>query len=119
MARVANPDAENLTWAKFEELFDNQYFLESYREQLREQFEKLEQGDMTVSDYATKFQTMSHFAPELVAIEERKCRRFEIGLHESVKRLVVSQRITKYSEIVECAMIQRGKRKGEKVRKPM
>ncbi|XP_058210462.1 uncharacterized protein LOC131322904 [Rhododendron vialii] len=29
------PDEENLTWAKFEELFENQYFPESYREQLR------------------------------------------------------------------------------------
>ncbi|KAI8530179.1 hypothetical protein RHMOL_Rhmol11G0035700 [Rhododendron molle] len=97
------PDEENLTWAEFEELFKNQYFLETCREQLREQFEKLEQGSMTVSDYAVKFQSLSRFAPELVATEEMKCRRFEKGLHSFVELLIVSQRIEKFFEIVECA----------------
>ncbi|XP_058189399.1 uncharacterized protein LOC131306982 [Rhododendron vialii] len=107
MARAVNqgnePDEENLTWAEFEELFENQYFPETCREQLREQFEKFEQGNMTVSNYAIKFQSLSRFAPELVATEERKCRRFEKGLQSSIKPLVVSQRIGKFSEIVECA----------------
>ncbi|KAI8542957.1 hypothetical protein RHMOL_Rhmol08G0180800 [Rhododendron molle] len=58
---------------------------------------------MTVSDFAVNFQSLSHFAPELVATEERKCRRFEKGLHSFVKLLVVSQCIGKFSEIVECA----------------
>ncbi|XP_058217472.1 uncharacterized protein LOC131328554 [Rhododendron vialii] len=101
--RINEPDVENLTWAEFEELFENQYFPETYRDQLREQFEKLEQGNMTVSEYATKFQSLSRFAPELVASEERKCRRFEKGLHPYIKLLVVSQRIGRFSEIVECA----------------
>lgn len=64
---VNEPDVENLTWAKFEVLFEDQYFLESYKEQLRDQFEKLEQGTMSVSEYAIKFQSLSRFAPELVA----------------------------------------------------
>ncbi|KAI8524910.1 hypothetical protein RHMOL_Rhmol13G0186100 [Rhododendron molle] len=94
MARAVNrtnePDVENLTWAEFEELFENQYFPETYHEQLREQFEKLEQGNMIVSNYDIKFQSLSRFAPELVASEERKCRHFEKGLHPSTKLLVVS-----------------------------
>lgn len=106
-ARAVNqgnePDEENLTWAEFEELFKNQYFPKTCREKLRGQFEKLEQGNMTVSDYAIKFQSLSRFAPESVTTEERKCRRFEKGLHSSVRLLVVSQRIGKFSEIVECA----------------
>jgi hypothetical protein len=107
MARAINRtnelDVENLTWAEFEELFENQYFPVTYREKLRRQFEELEQGNMTVSDYAIKFQSLSRFAPELVALEERKCRRFERGLHPFIKLLVVSQRIGRFSEIVECA----------------
>ncbi|KAI8559545.1 hypothetical protein RHMOL_Rhmol04G0182500 [Rhododendron molle] len=58
---------------------------------------------MTISDYAIKFQSLSRFAPELVASEERKCRRFKKGLHLSIKLLVVSQRIRRFFEIVECA----------------
>ncbi|XP_058216760.1 uncharacterized protein LOC131327630 [Rhododendron vialii] len=101
--RTNEPDVENLTWVEFEVLFENQYFLETCREQLREQFEKLEQGNMTASDYIVKFQSLSRFAPELVAMEARKCRHFEKGLHSSIKLLVASQHIRKFSEIVECA----------------
>ncbi|XP_058202900.1 uncharacterized protein LOC131317359 [Rhododendron vialii] len=102
-AQANEPDVENLTWAEFEDLFASQYFPDSSRDQLRDQFEKLEQGNMTVSEYALRFQSLSRFAPELVATEDRKCRRFERGLHSSVKRLVVAQHKMRYFEIVECA----------------
>ncbi|XP_058217457.1 uncharacterized protein LOC131328537 [Rhododendron vialii] len=92
-----------MTWAEFETLFEDQYFPESSRDQLRDQFEKLVQGNMTVSEYTMKFQSLSRFAPELVATEERKCRRFEKGLHNIVRRMVTVQRKTKYVEVVECA----------------
>ncbi|GFZ14494.1 hypothetical protein Acr_24g0006840 [Actinidia rufa] len=74
---VKAPDIENLTWAEFEKMFKNQYFPESYREQLRDKFEKFEQ--------------------------EKKCRRFEKGLHSSVRRLVMSSRLKVFTEIVELA----------------
>ncbi|GFY97573.1 hypothetical protein Acr_12g0001140 [Actinidia rufa] len=74
---VEAPDIENLTWAEFEKMFENQYFPESYREQLRDKFEKFEQGNMTLSEYITQYQALSRFAPELVNTEEKKCRRFE------------------------------------------
>ncbi|KAI8530247.1 hypothetical protein RHMOL_Rhmol11G0041500 [Rhododendron molle] len=77
------PNEENLTWAEFEELFESQYFSESYREQLRNQFERLDQ--------------------ELVATEDRKCRHFEKGLHPSIEKFVVGQQIGRISDIVECA----------------
>ncbi|XP_058217483.1 uncharacterized protein LOC131328567 [Rhododendron vialii] len=102
-AQVNEPDVEDLTWVEFETIFEEQYFPETSRDQLREQFEKLEQGSMTVSEYAQKFQSLSRFAPELVATEERKCRRFEKGLHNTVRRMVMVQRKMKFSEVVECA----------------
>ncbi|XP_058189294.1 uncharacterized protein LOC131306881 [Rhododendron vialii] len=101
-AQANEPDVENLTWAEFEDLFASQYFPDSSRDQLRDQFEKLEQGNMTVSEYALRFQSLSRFTPELVATEDRKCQRFERGLYSSVKRLVVAQHKMRYSEVVEC-----------------
>ncbi|XP_058217391.1 uncharacterized protein LOC131328466 [Rhododendron vialii] len=102
-AQVNEPDVENLTWAEFEALFEDQYFPKTSCENLREQFEKLEQGNMTVSEYVQKFQSLSRFAPELLATEERKCRRFEKGLHNTVRRMVMVQRKMKFSKVVECA----------------
>ena len=92
-----------MTWVEFENVFEDQYFPESYREELREQFEKLEQGTMTVSQYASRFQSLSRFALDLVTTEARKCKRFERGLASSVKRLVMSQQIRDFALIVECA----------------
>ncbi|GFZ15670.1 hypothetical protein Acr_25g0000790 [Actinidia rufa] len=100
---VEAPDIENLTWAEFEKMFENQYFPESYREQLRDKFEKFEQGTMTISEYITQYQALSRFAPELVNTEEKKCRRFEKGLHSSVRRLVMSSKLKVFTEILELA----------------
>ncbi|GFS40677.1 hypothetical protein Acr_00g0069800 [Actinidia rufa] len=107
VARVARnikaPDIENLTWAEFEKMFENQYFPKSNCEQLRDKFEKFEQGTMTISKYATQYQALSRFAPELVNTKEKKCRQFEKGLHSSVMRLVMSSRMRVFTEIVELA----------------
>ncbi|GFY88890.1 hypothetical protein Acr_06g0008300 [Actinidia rufa] len=97
------PDIENLTWVEFEKMFENQYFPESYREQLRDKFEKFEQGTMTLSEYITQYKALSRFASELVNTEKKKCRRFEKGLHSSVRRLVMSSRLKVFTEIVELA----------------
>lgn len=62
-------------------------------------FKRLEQGTMTVSKYAQKFQSLSCFPSELVvALEERKYRRFEKGLNSSVKRLVMAQHKERFFE---------------------
>ena len=95
---VEAPDIENLTWAEFEKMFENQYFFESYREQMRDKFEKFEQGTMTISEYVMQYQALSRFAPELVNTKEKKCHRFEKGLHSSVMRLVMSSRLRVFTE---------------------
>ena len=89
MARIADSDAVNdglalISWDQFVAIFENHYFPESVRDQLRMQFELLQQGNMSVSQYAIKFQSLSRFALELVTSEDRKCRRFEKGLCPSL-----------------------------------
>ncbi|GFZ10842.1 hypothetical protein Acr_22g0002400 [Actinidia rufa] len=68
---------------------------------LMDKFEKLEQGTMTISEYTMQYQTLSRFAPKLVNTEEKKCRRFEKGLHSSVRRLVMSSHLRVFIEAVE------------------
>ncbi|XP_057492420.1 uncharacterized protein LOC130778017 [Actinidia eriantha] len=92
-----------MTWADFESTFEDQYFPEAYRDELREQFEKLVQGDMTISEYAIKFQSLSRFAPDLVNTEAKKCKRFENGLNPSFRLYVISQRIRNFSDLLDCA----------------
>ena len=68
-----------MTWANFESTFQDQYFFEAYRDKLKDPFEKLVQGDMTISEYAIKFHYLSRFAPDLGNIEAKKCKIFEMA----------------------------------------
>ncbi|XP_057504722.1 uncharacterized protein LOC130788172 [Actinidia eriantha] len=70
---------------------------------LREQFERLEQGTMIVSEYAMKFQALSRFAPELVSTEEKKCTRFIRGLDDSIQKFVMSGGHTNFVAVLELA----------------
>ncbi|GFY97392.1 hypothetical protein Acr_11g0016980 [Actinidia rufa] len=100
---VNEPNVENMTWAEFEVIFEDQYFPESFKDMLREQFERLEQGAMTVSEYAMKFQALSRFAPELVSTEEKKCKRFIRGLDDSIQKFVMSGGHTNFAAVLELA----------------
>ncbi|XP_057497363.1 uncharacterized protein LOC130782081 [Actinidia eriantha] len=104
----------DMTWADFESTFEDQYFSEAYRDELREQFEKLVQGDMTVSEYAIKFQSLSRFAPDLVNTEAKKCKRFENGLNPSFRLYVISQRIRNFSNLLDCVRRVEPKREQRK-----
>ncbi|XP_057485869.1 uncharacterized protein LOC130772149 [Actinidia eriantha] len=96
-------NVENMTWAEFEAIFEDQYFPESFKDMLREQFERLEQGTMTVSEYAMKVQALSRFAPELVFTEEKKCKRFIRGLDDSIQKFVMSGGHTNFAAVLELA----------------
>ncbi|GFS38223.1 hypothetical protein Acr_00g0056340 [Actinidia rufa] len=97
------PNVENMTWAEFEAIFEDQYFLESFKDMLREQFKRLEQGTMTVSEYAMKFQALSRFALELISMEEKKCKRFIRGLDDSIQKFVMSGGHTNFVAVLELA----------------
>ena len=41
------------------------------------EFVHLEQRDLTMAQYEAKFTEQSHFAPQLIAIEEEKALKFQ------------------------------------------
>jgi len=45
----------------------------------------LKQGEMSVIEYAVKFNELSRFAPNQVATEEMRVDHFELGLRGEVK----------------------------------
>ena len=100
----------SMTWDEFVHVFENQYFPECYKDQLREQFEHLEQGTMSVSQYTLRFQSLSRFATDLVSSEERRCKRFEKGLHPSIQHTVMGHRLRVFTEIIDCARAVEPKR---------
>lgn len=97
-----------MEWDVFERLFLDKYFPEVMRVAMMEQFLGLTQQDMTVIQYEAKFTSLSRFAPELVATEDKKARWFERGLRQAIKNRIVPLKLRVYSELVERAIIVEG-----------
>lgn len=71
---------EGISWEEFKKIFIEKYFSETTQDRVREEFSRLEQERDYVADYAQKFISLARFAPNLVATESRKVKRFISGL---------------------------------------
>ena len=60
-----------------------------YREIKWKQFLNLKQMNLSVAEYEKEFIHLSKYAPESVLTEAFRCRQFEDGLNESIKRYLV------------------------------
>ena len=80
--RIPNP----MTWEFFVQEFRVKYVTEMYRESKWKQFLNLKQMNLSVVEYEKEFSHLSKYASELVLTEAFRCRKFEDGLHDSIKR---------------------------------
>ena len=80
--RIPNP----MTWEFFVQEFRAKYVTEMYRDSKWKQFLNLKQRSLSVAEYEKEFSHLSKYAPELVLTEAFRCRQFEDGLHDSIKR---------------------------------
>jgi hypothetical protein len=104
-----NHDPEPYTWKMFKATFYEKYFPTSVHRQKEREFIKLEQGNMTVSQYKAEFARLARFAPTLVEDEDSKARRFEEGLRPRIKTSVIAFELTTYRAVVNKALlIERG-----------
>ena len=83
-----------ITWQQFMGIFNDQYFSRIYHTQKEQEFITLKQGRMSVVEYEEQFIALSRFAPELVCVEDAKCRRFEQGLDLPIQSRVSAFEIT-------------------------
>src|SRR5262245_23494761 len=77
---VLNVQKEVNTWQQFKELFNEQYYPKAARDMKRQEFLKLEQGDMTVREYEVQFTYLSQFAGSWMQEESEKITKFILGL---------------------------------------
>ncbi|XP_071905700.1 uncharacterized protein [Coffea arabica] len=61
------------------------------------------QGAMSVAEYEVQFTKLSRFAPELVATEQRRVKRFVQGLNVEVQEGLAAVRIDTFADAVEKA----------------
>ncbi|XP_050918381.1 uncharacterized protein LOC127135791 [Lathyrus oleraceus] len=91
-----------LTWAILRDAFLEKYFPANVRSKKEIEFLELKQGNMTVVDYAAKFEEFSRFYPHYnrVEAEVSKCIKFENGLRPEIKPFIGYQEIRQFSMLV-------------------
>ena len=79
---IPNP----MTWEFFVQEFRAKYVIDMYRESKWKQFLNMKQMNLSVAEYEKEFSHLSKYASEAVLTEVFRCRQFEDGLHDSIKR---------------------------------
>ncbi|XP_057249300.1 uncharacterized protein LOC130589394 [Beta vulgaris subsp. vulgaris] len=64
-------------WKEFKKALRAEFFPPHMKKRKRIEFEKFEQGDMSVQDFYTKYLELSRFVPELVPNEQERAQKFE------------------------------------------
>ncbi|XP_028067741.1 uncharacterized protein LOC114270443 [Camellia sinensis] len=97
-------DVANMSWNQFKELFLNKYFPSTVRQERVREFQNLEQGNMTVTQYAAKFEELARYTTRYIENDEEKARMFEWRLDLTIKGIVLSQRLHSYAKVLETAL---------------
>jgi hypothetical protein len=96
-------DGGELTSEGFKNAFLENYFPEEAKGKKETEFLELKQGNMSIGEYAAKFQELYHFHPhyQLPTSEISRCIRFEQGLRPDIKSAIGHDQVRNYAVLVE------------------
>ncbi|XP_070035053.1 uncharacterized protein [Nicotiana tomentosiformis] len=94
-----------MTWDQFTWLLLDMYIPPSQREEFPCQFEQLEQGQMSMTDYEARFSELSRHALMILPTDVERVQRFVAGLHPSIRASMAREveMGTDYQLVVEIA----------------
>jgi len=93
---------EVVTWARFKSEFLRKYFPEDLRTRKEVEFLNLKQDNLSVAEYAAKFEKLSRFCP-YINVEDAlvsKCVKFESGLRPEIYQYMCVQEIRDFDNLV-------------------
>ena len=94
---------EVVTWDVFNMEFLRNYFPEHVLGKKEIKFLELKQGNLTVTEYASRFVELAKYYPYYgeAATEFLRCIKFENGLRSKIKREIGYQQIRVFSDLVD------------------
>jgi len=96
-----------VTWARFKSEFLRMYFPEDLRTKKEVEFLNLKQENLSVAEYAAKFEELSRFCPSINVDDAMvsKCVKFESGLKPEIYQFMCVQEIKDFDTLVhKCRM---------------
>ena len=95
-----------LAWDEFVWRFDLQFISSSARAGKERELLTLEQGEMSVTAYESKFVGLLHFADGLFQTDDRQAQMFLGGLRPQIRRYLASLRFHSLREVADAAASQ-------------
>ena len=86
---IAGRNENEITWNQFKEMLEARFVPASAKTTLLEEFIRLRQGTMTVTEYTQKFEGLSTYGAMLVADEASKNDRYIKGLNPGLSRAML------------------------------
>ena len=102
-----------IPWEFFVQEFRAKYVSDMYKETKWKQFLNLKQRNLSMAEYEKEFSHLSKYAPESILTETFRCRQFEDGLNESIKRymapVIVLQQVNFYRLVQVTMKVEKSK----------
>ncbi|CAH2812031.1 MAG: hypothetical protein CBHOC_5342, partial [uncultured Caballeronia sp.] len=91
------------TWQRFVREFNAKYLPPIVQERREEAFSRCRQGNQSVAEYETQFTKLARYAPELIATEQRRIRKFIQGLNVELQEGLATARIETFGDAIDMA----------------
>ena len=95
---------DRVSLAQLKEEFTDKFIPASYRDAKAEEFFKLSQGKISVTDYERSFSELVRHVPFIRDDEVSKTKRFTVGPSPEIRTTVASTAHTQYDQVVESAV---------------
>ena len=95
---------DGISWDQFQQEFTDIFFPQSHKDSKIEEFFRLEQKNMPVSDYEKRFSKLVKLIPYIQADEVLKCKRFLSGLQHPIRVHLSVVPQNRFGDIVEAAL---------------
>ena len=93
-----------VTWDQFRQAFTDRSYPRSYQDAKIEEFFRLEQRSLTVTEYEQRFSELVKLVPMIQENEEHKCKRFMAGLNVRIKVHLAWASQNNFGELVKAAL---------------
>ncbi|XP_020102689.1 uncharacterized protein LOC109720181 [Ananas comosus] len=102
-------DPATMSWEAFREILLMEYFPESDKRKIKEDFRKLRQRNRTVREYEREFSHMVDCVPGLVHGDRDRAEVFECGLRPKIFKTIHALRLKTYEKVLDRALwVERG-----------
>ncbi|XP_027368326.1 uncharacterized protein LOC113874292 [Abrus precatorius] len=89
-------------WPTFCRRFLEKYFPEVIRRRREQEFLTLKQRQMSIDEYAAKFEELSKYCPYFAQADDRAhCSKFESGLRLDIKQAISCQHVQHFPTLVD------------------